>query len=579
MKTCFGKSRFFYILHQAFLHLIPPLLSTSIIFELCHNAVIDATQSITNLLNQSNPTLHPSPFSKNFQTPIINPYQILLYARQFRHRLKLHPTTTTGEGLMKQLSMYINGRFETDFNGTWRDVLNPATEEVIAREPKGGKADVDRAVAAARDAQTAWERLPAVERGAYLRKIAQGIRERADELTDTIIAEGGKTKDLARIEVMFTADYLDYQAEWARRYEGEIIQSDRPRENILLFKRPLGVIAGILPWNFPFFLIARKMGPALVTGNTIVVKPSSVTPINCHIFAEIVHASGLPAGVFNVVNGPGAEIGNALASHPQVDMVSLTGSVEAGRQVMEAAAANITKVSLELGGKAPAIVLKDADLDLAVKSILASRVGNTGQICNCAERVYVHSSLKDAFIEKMTAAMKGVRYGNPAEAEPGALEMGPLIEERAVKAVAEKVERAVKQGATLVCGGKRADGKGYFFEPTLLTDTDNSMDIMKEETFGPVLPVATFDTLDQVIALANDSEFGLTSSVYTTNLNEAFYVTRRLRFGETYINRENFEAMQGFHAGWKKSGIGGADGKHGLEEYLQTQVVYLETDI
>ena len=209
---------------------------------------------------------------------------------------------------MKQLYMYINGRFETDFNGTWRDVLNPATEEVIAREPKGGKADVDRAVAAARDAQTAWERLPAVERGAYLRKIAQGIRERADELTDTIVAEGGKTKDLARIEVMFTADYLDYQAEWARRYEGEIIQSDRPRENILLFKRPLGVIAGILPWNFPFFLIARKMGPALVTGNTIVVKPSSVTPINCHIFAEIVHASGLPAGVFNVVNGPGAEI-------------------------------------------------------------------------------------------------------------------------------------------------------------------------------------------------------------------------------------------------------------------------------
>jgi len=178
-----------------------------------------------------------------------------------------------------------------------------------------------------------------------------------------------------------------------------------------------------------------------------------------------------------------------------------------------------------------------------------------------------------AFVER------GAGVGTPAEAEAGALEMGPLIEERAVKAVAEKVERAVKQGATLVCGGKRAEGRGYFFEPTLLTDTDNNMDIMKEETFGPVLPVSTFDTLDQVIALANDCEFGLTSSVYTTNLNEAFYVTRRLQFGETYINRENFEAMQGFHAGWKKSGIGGADGKHGLEEYLQTQVVYLETNI
>lgn len=479
---------------------------------------------------------------------------------------------------MKTLAMYINGRFEEGFEGTFADVLNPSTEAVIAREPQGTAADADRAVKAARAAQPAWERLPAVERGSYLRKIAAGIRARADELTDTIVAEGGKTKDLARVEVMFTADYLDYQAEWARRYEGEIIQSDRPRENILLFKRPLGVIAGILPWNFPFFLIARKMGPALLTGNTIVIKPSSLTPINCRIFCEIVAESGLPAGVFNVVHG-GVEVGQALASHPQVDMVSLTGSVGAGRAVMEAASQNITKVSLELGGKAPAIVLKDADLDLAVKSILASRVGNTGQICNCAERVYVHNSIKAAFTEKITAAMQAVRFGNPADAAEGELAMGPLIEERAAKSVAEKVQRAIAQGATLVCGGKRAEGKGYFFEPTVLTDVHNGMDIMKEETFGPVLPIAGFDTLDEALELANDCEYGLTSSVYTTNLNEAFYITRRLQFGETYINRENFEAMQGFHAGWKKSGIGGADGKHGLEEYLQTQVVYLETDI
>ncbi|MDO4696470.1 MAG: aldehyde dehydrogenase [Neisseria sp.] len=478
---------------------------------------------------------------------------------------------------MKTLSMYINGKFDDAAQG-WVEVLNPATEDVIAKEPQAGEAEVSRAVEAAYAAQPAWERLPAVERGAYLKKIAAGIRERADELTDTIVAEGGKTKDLARIEVLFTADYLDYQAEWARRYEGEIIQSDRPRENIFLFKRPLGVIAGILPWNFPFFLIARKMGPALVTGNTIVIKPSSVTPINCQIFAEIVDSVGLPAGVFNVVNG-GKETGTFLAGHPKVAMVSLTGSVRAGAEVMATAAPNITKVSLELGGKAPAIVLKDADLDLAVKSILASRVGNTGQICNCAERVYVHSSIKDAFAEKMVAAMKGVRYGNPAEAAEGALEMGPLIEERAAKAVEAKVARAVEQGATLVLGGKRADGKGFFFEPTVLTDVHNGMDIMKEETFGPVLPIATFETLDEAVALANDCEYGLTSSVYTNNLNEAFYVTRRLQFGETYVNRENFEAMQGFHAGWKKSGIGGADGKHGLEEYLQTQMVYLETNI
>lgn len=479
---------------------------------------------------------------------------------------------------MKTLSNYINGAFDADFNGAYSEVLNPATEAVIARVPESAAADAERAVAAAAAAQPAWERLPAVERGAYLRRIAAGIRERADELTDTIVAEGGKTRDLARIEVLFTADYLDYQAEWARRYEGEIIQSDRPRENILLFKRPLGVIAGILPWNFPFFLIARKMGPALVTGNTIVIKPSSITPINCQIFCEIVHEVGLPAGVFNVVMG-GDETGATLAKHPDIAMVSLTGSVDAGRAVMAAAAPNITKVSLELGGKAPALVLKDADVDLAVKAIVASRVGNTGQICNCAERVYVHRSLKDEFVEKITAAMQAVRYGNPAEAQAGALEMGPLIEARAAESVAAKVTRAVEQGATLVCGGQRAEGKGYFFQPTVLTDVRNDMDIMRQEIFGPVLPIAVFDELDEAIALANDCAFGLTSSVYTNNLNEAFYVIRRLQFGETYVNRENFEAMQGFHAGWKQSGLGGADGKHGLEEFLQTQVVYLETDI
>lgn len=312
---------------------------------------------------------------------------------------------------MKTLSMYINGEFISG-NGQYRDILNPSTEDVIAKEPVGTIEHVNQAVAAAKKAQLAWEQTPAAQRGEYLHKIANGIRQRADELITTIVSEGGKTKDLAKVEVFFTADYLDYQAEWARRYEGEIIQSDRPNENILLFKRPLGVIAGILPWNFPFFLIARKMGPALITGNTIVIKPSSITPINCHIFSEIVDKVGLPKGVFNVVNGSGSELGNALSSHPDVDMVSLTGSVGAGEAVMTAAAKNITKVSLELGGKAPAIVLKDADLELAVRAITASRVGNTGQICNCAERVYVHESIKDQFIEKITESFKACSIAN-----------------------------------------------------------------------------------------------------------------------------------------------------------------------
>jgi lactaldehyde dehydrogenase/glycolaldehyde dehydrogenase len=313
----------------------------------------------------------------------------------------------------------------------------------------------------------------------------------------------------------------------------------------------------------------------LITGNTIVIKPSQLTPENAYVFAQIVEEVGLPAGVFNLVNGRGSVIGHELAANPKVGMVSLTGSVRAGQQTMAAAAPNITKVSLELGGKAPAIVMKDADVDLAVKSIIASRVINTGQVCNCAERVYVDKAIKETFMEKLVAGMKQVKVGNPNEVAD--LDMGPLIEASALESMEKKVERAIQQGARLLCGGHRIGTKGYFFEPTVLDCVTQKMDIIQEETFGPILPVVEYSDINDAIAWANDCEYGLTSSVYTQNLDNAFKVMRSLKFGETYINRENFEAMQGFHAGWRKSGIGGADGKHGLEEYLQTQVVYLET--
>lgn len=476
---------------------------------------------------------------------------------------------------MKELKMFIDGKFIDNTSGKWIDVLNPSTEEVIAKMPDGTVEDAKKAIDSAEAAQNAWEKIPAVERASYLIKIAAGIRKREKEITDTIVKEGGKTQALANVETLFTADYLEYMSGWARRYEGEIIQSDRPNENIFLFKKPLGVTTGILPWNFPFFLIARKAAPALVTGNTIVVKPSQQTPINAYIFAQIVEEVGLPKGVFNLVNGRGSVIGNELAANPKVAMVSLTGSVSAGQQTMAAAAANVTKVSLELGGKAPAIVMPDADIDLAVKCIIASRVINTGQVCNCAERVYVHSSIKDKFMDKLVAGMKAVKVGDPNQVAD--LDMGPLVEANALRSVQEKVDKAVQQGARLVCGGKRIGTKGYFFEPTVLDNVTNKMDIIQEETFGPVLPIVEFTDIDDAIAMANDSEFGLTSSVYTQNLDTAFKLVRALKFGETYINRENFEAMQGFHAGCRKSGIGGADGKHGLEEYLQTHVVYLET--
>ena len=476
---------------------------------------------------------------------------------------------------MKNLKMFINGKFVENTSDKWIDVLNPSTEEVISRMPAGTAEDASKAIDAAEKAQPEWEKLPAVERGKYLKKIANGIRKREAELTDIIVREGGKTQGLANVEVLFTADYMDYMAEWARRYEGEIIQSDRPKENIFLFKKPIGVTTGILPWNFPFFLIARKAAPSLVTGNTIVVKPSQLTPENAYVFAQIVEESGLPAGVFNLVTGKGSIVGNELAANPKVGMVSLTGSVAAGQQIMVAAAPNITKVTLELGGKAPAIVMDDADIDFAVKSIIASRVINTGQVCNCCERVYVHKNVKDEFQQKVIAGMKKVLTGDPGKEKN--LDMGPLIDANSLKSVQEKVEKAVLQGAKIACGGNRIGNKGYFFEPTVLTDVKHTMDIAHEETFGPVLPIIEFTDINQAIEWANDCEYGLTSSLYTQNLNTALKVIRSLKFGVTYINRENFEAMQGFHAGWRKSGIGGADGKHGLEEYLQTHVVYVET--
>ncbi len=476
---------------------------------------------------------------------------------------------------MKDLRMFIDGKFVENKSDKWINVLNPSTEEVVSRQPEGTAEDTKAAIDAAEKAQPAWAKLAPVERAGYLRKIAAGIRKREKELTDIIVKEGGKTQGLANVEAMFTADYLDYMAEWARRYEGEIINSDRPKENIFLFKKPIGVTTGILPWNFPFFLIARKAGPALVTGNTIVVKPSQLTPENAYVFAQVVEEAGLPKGVFNLVMGKGSVVGHELAANPKVGMVSLTGSVSAGQQIMIAAAENITKVSLELGGKAPAIVMDDCDLDLAVKSIIASRVINTGQVCNCCERVYVQKGIKEAFQKKVIAGMKAVKSGDPAQIKD--LDMGPLIEANALKSIEAKLEKALKQGATIECGGHRIGTKGYFFEPTVLTGVTQDMDIVHEETFGPVLPIVEFSTLDQAIEMANDCEFGLTSSIYTTNLNTSLKAVRELKFGETYVNRENFEAMQGFHAGWRKSGIGGADGKHGLEEYLQTHVVYIET--
>ena len=476
---------------------------------------------------------------------------------------------------MKDLKMYINGEFVESSNGKYIEVLNPSTEEVISRQPEGTIEDCERALDAARAAQKEWAKTPACERAVYLTKMAEGIRKREKEFVEIIMREQGKTRNWASIEVGATIAYFDYMASFARHIDGEIVESDNRGESILISKKPIGVVAGILPWNFPFFLIARKAGAALIAGCSIVIKPAQLTPENCCEFAKVVDETGLPKGLFNVVTGKGSVIGNALAASPKIDIVSVTGSVGAGESIMKAAANNITKVSLELGGKAPVVVFPDADLELAAQAILDSRIGNNGQICNNAERLYLHKDIYDKMVALLTEKFKAVKVGDPFSSDD--IDMGPLVEQRALESVQAKVAKAIEQGAKVIVGGNRVGNKGYFFEATLLGNCRQDMDIIHEETFGPVLPIIPFDNIEQVIDWCNDCEYGLASSVFTNDINTAARMVRELEFGETYINRFHFEAIQGFHAGVKKSGIGGADGKHGVEEYLRTHVTYLQT--
>jgi len=477
---------------------------------------------------------------------------------------------------LKQHQLYINGKYTASTGSEWIDVINPATEEVIAKTPRATTEDVDKAVAAASRAQKEWEQTPNIERGKIVRKLGDEIERKRDTFVELLQEEQGKDYSLASGEVDLAIDYFRYMSEWARRIEGEIVPSDRENENIYIYKKPIGVIAGIVPWNFPVFILARKVGTALVTGCTIVLKPSQKTPNTAVEFTKIIDGmEEIPAGVYNLLTGTGSEIGNVLAKHRDVGMISMTGSISAGTKVMEAAAQNITKVNLELGGKAPAIVTENADLNVATESIVTSRLANNGQACTNAERVYVHESIADLLIERLKSAFEAKTIGDPRENKN--VEIGPLVSKDRLKTVEQMVEDAKKDGAEVATGGGRIEtDKGYFYKPTVLTNVTEDMEIMKNEIFGPVIPITTFKTLDEAIEKGNDTEYGLSSSVYTEDLNEAMKVINELKFGETFVNRENFEAIQGYHAGMRKSGLGGTDGKHGLEDFLVTQTVYMQ---
>ncbi len=478
--------------------------------------------------------------------------------------------------IMKPFEQFINGRFVTSTSTDVIEILNPCTEEVLSLMPVGSVKDADLALEAAEASQHAWKSLSAIERAKFLHKMADVIRENRVALAETLAKEQAKVIDLAQVEIDVTADYFDYNAGWARRIEGEIIQSDRQKEHIFLHKAPIGVAVGILPWNFPFFVMARKIAPSLVTGNSCIINPSSVAPNTVMQFAQLIEKIGVPSGVLNFVCGKGSIVGNALSKSPITGIISLTGSVGAGQKIMEAAAENITKVSLELGGKAPAIVCADANLDLAVNAVVSSKIIFSGQVCNCAERVYVEDSIYDEFMDKVTKKFTKIKVEDAfATNNP---DMSSLVNKDQLDKISEMVEYAKKEGAEVVVGGSRSSqfDKGYFYQPTLLTNVTQNMQVIQEEVFGPVLPVMKFATLDEAIALSNDCQYGLTSSIFSENFNKVMHASQELQFGETYVNREHFEAIQGFHAGWKKSGLGGADGKHGMEEYLQTKVIYAQ---
>ncbi|MDR2453793.1 MAG: aldehyde dehydrogenase [Bifidobacteriaceae bacterium] len=453
------------------------------------------------------------------------------------------------------------------------EVENPYTGQIIGLAPKLGAAAADQALTAAKAAQPAWAKLAPATRAGYLAKCAEVIRANRVELAELLMHEQAKIAPLAQVEIDVTATYFDYYAGWARIYEGEIINSDDPQENILLFQKPIGVAVGICPWNFPFFVMARKVAPSLLTGCTTVIKPSSTTPLSTLRFAELIQDIGLPAGVLNFVSGGGATLGSALVRHPLSDIVSLTGSVEAGVEIIKDSAEKIMKTSLELGGKAPAIVFPDADLDLAVKGVMDSRLIFSGQVCNCAERAYVHQDVYPEFMDRLKAAFEAAKLGDPAA---DGVAYSSQVDRAQLAKISGMVERAVAAGAEVVTGGAPADlGQGYFYQPTILAGAAQDSEIVQKEVFGPVLPVLPWDDYDQVMADANDCEYGLTSSIWTRNVSTAMQAIKDLNFGETYVNREHFEGIQGFHAGWRKSGIGGADGKHGLYEYLQSQAVYI----
>ena len=476
--------------------------------------------------------------------------------------------------------LLINNEWRASSSGKTMEVVNPATEEVIAEVPAADSADVDAAVAAARAALDGpWGRMSARERGRLVSKLADRLLERADEVARLETLHNGKPINESRqIEIPAAAECFEYYAGWADKVMGETIPVKGNHLTYTL-REPIGVVAAIVPWNFPLLLAAWKVAPALACGNTVILKPASQTPLTALALGEIALDVGLPPGVLNVITGPGSKVGQALVAHPGIDKVAFTGDTSTGKAIMRSAADTLKKITLELGGKSPNIVLADADLEAAIRGATIGIFYGKGEVCAAGSRLLVDRSIKDEFIDKLAARAKKMVPGDPMDPKT---RFGAVASKKQLETVLRYIESGRKEGATLVAGGERTDigtGKGYFVQPTVFADVKPEMTISREEIFGPVLAAIDFADIDEAIARANDTQYGLAAGVWTRDIKKAHYIARKLQAGTVWINTYNVYDTAAPFGGYKQSGFGREMSAHALEHYTQVKSVWVDLNM
>lgn len=468
---------------------------------------------------------------------------------------------------MKAYSMIINGK-NVGEDLSKIDVTNPSTGNVIATVPDGGAEEATQAVDAAYTAFEKWSDQMAYERSALLEKWYALINEHIDDLAETMTEEQGKPLHEARGEMNYANGFISWYAEEAKRIYGEMVPASHSNKRIFVHKQPVGVVAVITPWNFPAAMITRKVGPALAAGCTVVIKPAEQTPITAIKLVKLAHEAGIPEGVINVVTGDAKAIGDAWLNDARVRKLTFTGSTEVGKLLMRGAAETVKKISLELGGHAPAIVMEDCDIDKAVDGVIAAKYRNAGQTCVCANRIYVHESIVDAFSATFIERVKQLQVG---DGKQEGVHIGPLIDEAAVKKVQSHVDDAQEKGANVAVGGSRKEG--LFFEPTVLLNVTDDMICMQEETFGPVTPITTFISEEEVLKRANDSIYGLAAYVFTENLSKGIRMSEKLEYGIVGLNDGLPSTPQAPFGGFKQSGLGREGGHQGIDEYIEVKYI------